>query len=127
MFYCLNIPGLLKDQFNEALGGNFGLLLSLPQLPNCLMPFFAGMLLDKIGFRLGLFIFSMVVFVGQLVEAIGGGQDSYAWVMTGLFVYQFGTECGSMTLSKNTSPPYPPPPPRLYRIPESPGTHSHPF
>ncbi len=89
----------------ESLCGSeirFGLLLSIPQVPNCVMPFVAGIIIDVLGFRLGVFSFTFAVFIGQVIETIGGSNDilSYGVVMGGLFVYQFGVECGSTAISK---------------------------
>ena len=51
------------------------------------MPFVVGVILDKIGLRKGMFIFTMIVFIGQLIESFGGLESSYAAVMVGLFIY----------------------------------------
>jgi hypothetical protein len=34
-----------------------------------------------------MFVFTMIVFLGVLIEAIEGGKASYAGVMGGLFLY----------------------------------------
>jgi len=63
------------------------------------LPLFGGILIDKIGIRLGLILFTVVLTIGQLVFTIGGYQESYWIMMLGRFIFGLGGE--SMTVAQS--------------------------
>jgi len=41
-------------------------------IPNTVLPFFGGMMLDAVGMRFGLLLFTSVLTAGQFIFALGG-------------------------------------------------------
>mmetsp|Transcript_32062 Transcript_32062/g.42511 ORF Transcript_32062/g.42511 Transcript_32062/m.42511 type:complete len:81 (-) Transcript_32062:1146-1388(-) len=72
-------------------------LFSIYSFPNMILPLLGGIFIDKIGIRLGLILFTVVLTAGQLVFAIGGYQASYPMMMLGRFIFGLGGE--SMTVA----------------------------
>lgn len=104
-YYCYDNPSPLKQtltdpngdfQFSEA---QFNSLNSIYSLPNTVLPLFGGILLDKIGIRIGLVAFTCVLTLGQLIFAIGGYKYSYKIMLAGRFVFGLGGEC--MTVAQS--------------------------
>lgn len=63
------------------------------------LPLFGGIFIDKIGIRVGLILFTVVLTIGQLVFTIGGYKNSYAIMMLGRFIFGLGGE--SMTVAQS--------------------------
>ena len=71
--------------------------------PNIILPFFGGNLVDKIGVRFGIFIFSFILIVGQggnkiyLVFTLGGYYEIFYLMLTGRIIFGLGGECLGVT------------------------------
>ena len=63
-------------------------------IPNCIMPMLGGILLDKIGARAGLMIFTIFLCVGQGLFMLGGYNKDFNLMIIGRGV--FGIGCESM-------------------------------
>ena len=50
----------------------YGMFYSFYSYPNIILPLIGGVMLDKIGVRLGLIVFTIFVTVGQMVFMFGG-------------------------------------------------------
>eukprot|EP00565_Helicotheca_tamesis_P002112 CAMPEP_0185732246 /NCGR_PEP_ID=MMETSP1171-20130828/15500_1 /TAXON_ID=374046 /ORGANISM="Helicotheca tamensis, Strain CCMP826" /LENGTH=527 /DNA_ID=CAMNT_0028401689 /DNA_START=219 /DNA_END=1802 /DNA_ORIENTATION=+ len=70
----------------------FNLLYSLYSLPNVILPFFGGNIVDRIGSPICLIVFAALGFLGQLLFAIGTSVKSWAIMLIGRFVYGLGGE-----------------------------------
>ena len=82
-YYCYDNPSPLKSTLTDPNGdfqfteSQFNSLNSIYSLPNTVLPLFGGILLDKIGIRIGLVTFTVILTLGQLIFAIGGYKYSY--------------------------------------------------
>jgi len=72
----------------------YGLLYTVYAIPNCILPLIGGVILDKIGIRNGLLIFTIILCVGQGVFMIGGYRNSFSTMIVGRVI--FGIGCESM-------------------------------
>lgn len=77
-------PGLSSTQFNG--------LYSAYSFPNMVLPFFGGYLVDKLGCRVMVVVFSALLVLGQAIFALGTSIDSYAIMLLGRVFYGFGGE-----------------------------------
>ena len=57
-------------------------------------------MLDKIGIRIGLVVFTVILTIGQLIFAFGGFKESYIIMLMGRFVFGLGGEC--MTVAQSS-------------------------
>lgn len=74
-------------------------MYSIYSLPNTVLPLFGGILIDKIGVKISLIIFTTLLTLGQLIFAIGGSAESLWIMLLGRFVFGLGGEC--MTVSQS--------------------------
>jgi len=70
----------------------FNMLYSIYSLPNIILPFFGGMLIDKIGVRVSILIFSTILILGQGIVVIGGYSLSYYTMLIGRGIFGMGSE-----------------------------------
>ena len=54
------------------------------------LPLFGGVFLDKLGIRIGLPLFALILALGQFIFAIGGYKASFTLMMIGRFIYAIG-------------------------------------
>jgi len=80
------------EEFFDITSGQFGLLYSVYSLPNCIIPFFGGFLLDKLGLRIGLFLCSSFVCMGSLLVAFSSVTETFSLTLAGRFVFGIGAE-----------------------------------
>ena len=75
-YFCYDNPAPLKATLKappfDLSDGQFNALYSIYSLPNTVLPLAGGILLDKMGIRLGLILFTIVLTCGQLVFTFGG-------------------------------------------------------
>ena len=72
------------------------LLYSVYNIPNFVMPLFGGLILDKIGIRIGMLIFTTVIVFGQAIFTLGAYQNSFAWLLVGRVILGMGGESMSV-------------------------------
>lgn len=68
------------------------MLYSIYSAPNIILPFFGGILIDKIGVRISIFIFSTILIFGQSIVVIGGYTLSYGTLLAGRCIFGIGSE-----------------------------------
>lgn len=68
------------------------MLYSVYSMPNIILPFFGGMLIDKIGVRKSIIIFSFTLILGQGIVVIGGYTLIYYVMLLGRGVFGMGSE-----------------------------------
>lgn len=67
--------------------------------PNCVLPLFGGIFLDKIGVRKGLLLFTAVLTFGQFIYTYGGYKADYTIMLIGRVVFGLGGESMSVAQS----------------------------
>ena len=70
----------------------FNLLYSVYSIPNIILPFFGGTIVDKLGAHYSAFIFASLTFIGQLIFAIGVQYKNWTLMFVGRTFYGFGGE-----------------------------------
>ncbi|KAG8557767.1 hypothetical protein GDO81_016727 [Engystomops pustulosus] len=128
-YFCFDIPSVLQDQFQgnltcangshpngthgnssdgcvEGLGmtpEQYNLLYAIYAWTNALVVIIAGFLIDKLGNRFGLFLFSSLTVVGSSIFALGshfkGSPYLLPLMLTGRLL--FGSGNGSLTIVQN--------------------------
>lgn len=128
-YFCFDIPSVLQDQFQgnltctngshpnsthgnssdgcvEGLGmtpEQYNLLYAIYAWTNALVVIMAGFLIDKLGNRFGLFLFSSLTVVGSSIFALGshfkGTPYLLPLMLTGRLL--FGSGNGSLTIVQN--------------------------
>lgn len=68
--------------------------------PNMILPLLGGVFLDKIGIKIGLMMFTIILTIGQLVFAFGVSTETYWLALVGRFIFGLGGEC--MTVAQST-------------------------
>jgi MFS family permease len=94
-YYCYDNPSALETYIEAELNitaTSYGILYSAYAFPNTILPLFGGILLDKIGARNGLLLFSFFLCIGQAIFTIGGFQKSFTIMIVGRFFYGCGCE-----------------------------------
>lgn len=92
-FYCYEIPSPIMAQFQQRFAisdTEFNLGSAVYSLPNILLPFFGGVLIDKFGASWMLALTTAVVAVGQLVIWLATVKLSYRVYLVGRFIFGVG-------------------------------------
>lgn len=122
-YFCFDIPSVLQDQFQgnltcvnstvtngsdcvEGLGMSpqqYNLLYAVYAWTNAVVVILAGFLIDKLGNRFGVFLFSFLTVLGSAVFALGSHFKGTAYLLplmlTGRLI--FGSGNGSLTIVQN--------------------------
>ena len=110
-FYAYDIPAPLHQQLEDLMydqnGGNssnfevyFNLLYTVYSFPNIILPFIGGQYVDIYGAPFCLFIFTGVVWFGQILFATGAIAKSWPLMLFGRFVFGFGGENVQVAVGK---------------------------
>ena len=102
-YYCYDNPAALKTQLDQSLHldeSTFALLYSVYSIPNIVLPFFGGWLVDRLGAAPCVIFFGALLGLGQALFAIGASSKSLWLVLAGRVVFGFGGE--SMTVGAST-------------------------
>ena len=94
-FMALEGPQPIETQIKEKLGISaelYSMLYSSWALPSILSPVFGGYLIDRLGARITLVMFSLFVTIGQFIYAYGGFALSFPLMIMGRMVYALGTD-----------------------------------
>lgn len=65
--YCFDNPMALQSEIKDQYGIDqfkFNLLYTVYSLPNIILPFFGGVLIDKLGPRTAIVLFSVLIMIG---------------------------------------------------------------
>merc|ERR1712130_875304 len=94
---------ILLDPFYDITSGQESLLYSVYSLPNTVLPFFGGILVDKyLGVRFGGILFGSLVLIGQLLWATScflPNSGGFYLAVLGRFIFGLGGESLSVTQS----------------------------
>jgi MFS family permease len=95
-YYCYDIPAALKSQLGDHMGNptnfetSYALLYSVYAIPNIILPFCGGFLIDKWGCKFCMILFSVFLVIGQVVFTIGFESRSWPIMYVGRIIYAFG-------------------------------------
>ena len=95
-YYCYDNPAALQKQIKTVFNigdADYSLLYTVYSYPNIILPAIGGILLDRIGFRIGLFFFPMILILGQGIFSIGAFYHSYATMAAARGIYGLSGEC----------------------------------
>ncbi len=70
----------------------FNLMYTLYAVPNVILPFFGGHLVDTMGVMQCLLVFSLLITAGQILFAVGLSLKSWPIIYLGRLVFGFGGE-----------------------------------
>jgi MFS family permease len=96
-YFCFDNPASLETYIEEVFDKTpyqYGFLYSVYAIPNCILPLIGGLLLDKLGVRVCLVVFSVLLCTGQLVFMLGGYWNDFNLMIVGRGI--FGAGCESM-------------------------------
>lgn len=102
-YFCYDNPSALESHLTDPNGTfkldhvSYSLLYSVYALPNTILPFFGGFLVDKMGVRLGIFIFSLLLTIGQLVILLGAVTTEFSLLLVGRILFGIGGESLNVT------------------------------
>jgi Na+/melibiose symporter-like transporter len=99
-YYCFDLPQTLQTPFRDKFGwptSKGQLLYTVYSIPNCVLPFFAGIFIAKMGDKLGVLVFGMLVWFGSIIIFLGIWAESYWVVVLGRVVFGFGGESQIVT------------------------------
>ena len=91
-YYIYDSISPLADLLKEQLGfsdSNIGLLNAIYSFPNIIMVLIGGFIIDRIGTRKSVFIFTVLIMIGAVVTAIKGDLVTMA---TGRLIFGLGAE-----------------------------------
>ncbi|OQR97464.1 Major Facilitator Superfamily (MFS) [Achlya hypogyna] len=100
-YYCFDNPAALKSQLQQHFSGElpadrfeflFNMLYTLYSIPNIILPFFGGFLVDRLGARLCLMMFATAITVGQIVFAFGCSISQFNIMLLGRVLFGLGGE-----------------------------------
>ena len=72
-YYCFDNPAALAVYLKKSHTGKktmelsslqYNLLYSVYSFPNIILPFFGGIMVDKMGVRIGVFLFTFILIIG---------------------------------------------------------------
>ena len=98
-YFCYDNPSELQVRIQEKFGVSqtqYSLLYSSYSLPNMIVPVCGGLILSKIGKGWGLFMFSSIITIGQIICAFGGWFDSFTMLVFGRGIHGLGGESQQM-------------------------------
>lgn len=101
-YFCYDNPASIEKKLEQQLDikpSEYGLLYTVYAIPNCILPLFGGILLDNIGIKNGLVLFTLILTFGQGIFMIGGYQNSFRLMLVGRAV--FGIGCESMYVGQS--------------------------
>ncbi len=121
VYYSFDIPAALHQQLKDYMtknidddddddgqGGDnyaikFNLLYSVYSIPNIILPFIGGTIVDRLTAHYSALIFVSLTLLGQVIFAIGAQTKSWNVMMVGRLIYGFGGESISVATSTLTS------------------------
>ena len=104
-YYSYDNPSALETPFTKSDGDfglsnvNYNLLYSVYSFPNIILPLFGGILIDRMGIRIGVILFSFLLIIGQFFFMLGGIMKSYGLLILGRVIFGLGGESLSVTQS----------------------------
>lgn len=94
-YYVHDMPQAIEKELLDYLGLSnlqYNLLFSVYSVPNMILPLVGGYIIDKLGIRFSVCLFSLLVFIGQSFFFLGIYQKSYYCMILGRTILGFGGE-----------------------------------
>jgi nitrate/nitrite transporter NarK len=105
-YFCFDNPQSLQtiiiDQFGIS-SFQFNLLYSVYAFPNIILPFVGGIIIDRLGVRVGIALFSFLLIIGQLVFTWGAASGDFTIMLIGRVIFGLGGECLNVAQSVVTT------------------------
>jgi MFS family permease len=106
-YYSSDLPGAIQSQLHDWFHGTYdytesssSLLYSIYSTPNCVLPLFGGILIDKyLGIRKSVMLFISLIVAGQFLFSLGVSSKLYNICVLGRFIMGLGGE--SLGVSQN--------------------------
>eukprot|EP01083_Nonionella_stella_P159843 521890_1 len=97
-YFTFDLPSSLLKQFTETYSLSlfeFTLFSTIYSFPNIVLPFFGGILVDRVGPANSMILFTSLLVVGQLVFSFGTliSSGAYTLMLVGRTILGFGGEC----------------------------------
>lgn len=70
----------------------WGMFQTVYSVPNMILPLIGGVMLDQLGIRSGLLLFTVILTLGQFVFYLGGAKESYWLMLLGRVIFGIGGE-----------------------------------
>jgi MFS family permease len=102
-YFCFDNPASLETYIEDKLDKTpyeYGFLYSVYAIPNSILPLLGGLFVDKLGVRVCLVIFSILLCLGQMVIMLGGYRNNFTLMIIGRGI--FGAGCESMYVGQAT-------------------------
>lgn len=95
-YMSYDFASFLKEQvkatFHLKNDTQFNLIYSVYSLPNTVVPFVGGYIIDRLGIRVGNFVFVSIIFVGQAIVFVGSLIPNFVTLLVGRAIYSLGDE-----------------------------------
>jgi len=104
VYFCLSNPQALQAPIEDTLNiqdTKFNLMHSFSNLPNTIVPFFGGAIMDMIGTRVTMVVLAGFVMIGQIITTFGGIFLNFDLMLAGRLVIGLGEatlELGLLTI-----------------------------
>jgi len=72
---------------------NYNKIFSVYSIPNVILPFVGGLIIDSLGVRLAYAIFAFILILGQAITTLGVAQESFNMMLFGQFIFSLGGDC----------------------------------
>lgn len=96
-YFCYDMPGALNVELREWLGSDYktyqtqiNLLYSVYSLPNIILPFLGGYLLDTLSPKKMIIVFSALICIGQFIFAYGISIKAFSVILLGRLIFGLG-------------------------------------
>ena len=101
--YCYDLPQALETPLQKDFNigeVEYNLLYSVYSLPNILLPFVGGYILDYFGIKFGVLLYNFLIIVGQTLFTVGCYTESYRMLIIGRALFGIGAE--SLNVAQST-------------------------
>ena len=105
--YAYDNPQALESALTDPKGDfglngfNYNLLYGVYSFPNIILPFLAGLIVDKLGSRIGVLLFAFLLIIGQFFVLLGGVFLSFPLMIVGRVIFGLGGE--TLVVTQNTA------------------------
>ncbi|KRX04239.1 Major facilitator superfamily domain, general substrate transporter [Pseudocohnilembus persalinus] len=102
--YGIQVPTPLQEAIEKSLDINpnqYNMMQAWFCIPNIILPLLAGPLSFKVGIKPALFIYGLLMTIGQLIEwlAVRGLHGSYTWSLIGIIIFGIGSNGGVVLIN----------------------------
>ncbi|KAL4482820.1 hypothetical protein ABPG72_022380 [Tetrahymena utriculariae] len=95
-YFSFNFQSFVKEQLMSSMNmsnSDYSLFVLIPTLPSIPLPLLIGPLLDSIGPRLGVIIFTLLLSVGMAICMVSISTGSFITLLLGKTILQTAVEC----------------------------------